>query len=64
MRVALGIPNPAPGQWTADEVALLGVLQDKVIAKRTGRTLCAVQCKRLKLGIQPGSLLRFRNDTH
>ena len=37
--------------WTKKELALLGKVPDREVAARTGRTLKAVQQKRLTLGI-------------
>jgi hypothetical protein len=43
---------PAAGEpWTAAEDALLGTMPDKEVARRTGRTPGAVQCRRVGLDI-------------
>jgi hypothetical protein len=39
-------PRPREGDWTAEELALLGTLPDDVVAARTGRTEAAVRAKR------------------
>jgi hypothetical protein len=51
MRTRRGIPNPALNRWNAEEIALLGTLPDREVARRTGRTLGAVFQQRIKLGI-------------
>jgi hypothetical protein len=46
-------PYPARGRaavWSAEEIALLGALPDAEVARRTGRSLPAVNKKRLGLG--------------
>jgi hypothetical protein len=39
-------PRPREGDWTAEELALLGTLPDAEVAARTGRTEAAVRAKR------------------
>jgi hypothetical protein len=46
LRPAIGGPR-----WTAEQVAMLGVLPDAEVAQRTGRSSEAVRLKRWKLGI-------------
>jgi hypothetical protein len=44
--------DPAHGAgWSEDELALLGTVPDEEVARRTGRTVNAIQLKRGKLGI-------------
>lgn len=43
--------RPARPGWTNKEIRLLGKQPDHEIARRTGRTVLAVQMKRLSLGI-------------
>ena len=47
-----GWPGSGP-EWRADEVKQLGTVPDSAVAKRTGRTLLAVQQKRQAMGIEP-----------
>ena len=44
------VPTAMP-DWTAREEALLGSMPDEQVAKRTGRTLIAVRCRRWLLDI-------------
>jgi len=54
-----GTMPPAAGKpWSAEEEALLGTMSDPEITRRTGRTLFAVRCRRLKLGIAPARATR------
>jgi hypothetical protein len=54
-----GTMPPAAGKpWTAAEEALLGTMSDPEVARRTARTLFAVRCRRLKLGIAPVRAIR------
>ncbi len=46
--LVLGYHGP---RWTPQDIALLGVLPDEEVARRTGRTVGAVQQKRHELGI-------------
>ena len=48
----LGIRPPGGRLWTLEEDALLGVLRDSEVARRTGRTLGAVRCRRVELGMK------------
>jgi hypothetical protein len=50
-REELGIPNAAGNRWRDDEIALLGTLPDREVARRLGRSLQSVTRKRIKLGI-------------
>lgn len=43
--------TPENGGWTAEELALLGTDQDKVLAKKLKRTVIAVTVKRVRLKI-------------
>jgi hypothetical protein len=43
---------PVGRVWAPEEVAILGVVPDEETAQRTGRSLVAVMCKRLKLRIE------------
>ena len=52
-RKRLGVRPPKAGPaWAPEEDALLGVLRDSEVAKRTGRTLGAVRCRRVGLGMK------------
>jgi hypothetical protein len=66
LRAARRLPSPPPlernlGQylgpgyhgpwWTAEEIVLLGALPDLEVARRTGRPVGGVRCKRNQLGI-------------
>jgi hypothetical protein len=47
-------PKPRPlTVWSAEELALLGVLPDIEVSQRTGRTLVSVHSRRLKLELPP-----------
>jgi hypothetical protein len=46
-----GVPGGGRRLWSTADKALLGVLPDDEIAKRTGRTVEGVRVKRQKLGI-------------
>src|SRR5262249_35348650 len=46
------IPPAAGVPWTAAEDALLGTMPDEDVAKKTGRTLCAVEARRQLLRIR------------
>ncbi len=55
----LGIPNPMPWGWTAQDIAKLGTGTDAEVAGRIGRTPSAVAQKRIALGIpRPGEVRR------
>lgn len=43
-----------PPEWSADDLAMLGKLPDKEIARITGRSANTVKNKRKSLGIDPG----------
>lgn len=45
--------GPNLSTWTAEEIALLGVLPDKAIAAQTGRRRGLVAAARRKLGLPP-----------
>jgi hypothetical protein len=47
----MGLPRVYPvfPPWTKSEIALVGKLPDKEVARRTGRTLYAVQTRRNRL---------------
>jgi hypothetical protein len=45
-REALGVAEKREDPWSAKELALLGVVTDAEVARRTGRTLAAVKKKR------------------
>ena len=47
-----GIRPPVGRLWTQEEDALLGVLRDSEVVKRTGRTLNAVRWRRCQLGMK------------
>jgi hypothetical protein len=46
-----GIVNPAVNRWTPEELALLGTLSDREVARRLDRSRTAVTQKRCQLGI-------------
>jgi hypothetical protein len=49
---ARGTRPPAAGHpWEPEEDALLGTMPDDEVAQRTGRTLDAVKCRRVKLDV-------------
>jgi hypothetical protein len=49
-------------RWTADDIALLGLLPDEEVAARTGRTAGAVRQKREELGIANPAGNRWRPE--
>src|SRR5262249_7302114 len=46
------IPPAAGVPWTTEEDALLGTMPDEAVAKKTGRTACAVEARRQLLRIR------------
>src|SRR5262249_4292315 len=46
------IPPAAGVPWTAEEEALLGMVPDEVVARKTGRTVYAVESRRQLLRIR------------
>jgi hypothetical protein len=46
--LVLGSPGP---RWAAWEIALLGTVPDREVARRTGRSVDGVRRQRTKLGI-------------
>jgi len=60
-REELGMPNPAGNRWRPEDIALLGTLPDRELARRLGRPLQSVTQKRCKLGI-PRFVVRRRRD--
>jgi hypothetical protein len=49
---ARGARPPAAGRpWEPEEDALLGTMPDEEVAQRTGRTLDAVKCRRVKMDV-------------
>jgi hypothetical protein len=54
------IPGYHGPLWTAQDIALLGRMPDKVVARRTRRTVGAVRQKRLELGLSNPASNRWR----
>jgi hypothetical protein len=53
--LGMGRKKRNPSEWTATELAMLGVETDNYIAKATKRNTTAVRIKRIKLGIPPAA---------